>query len=136
MVSSAAGQAGAWIASHIAPTTTPTTQTLSSMSNAWDTASDSYAASTTEVKSAGADAVGVRVENELGRDARAVVEDTGTSVQNVGMAAGDVLLTASGPALATAGLKGAAGAQLEQLEDKEDKEGKDDEDGKLEDISF
>ncbi|KAH9841153.1 uncharacterized protein C8Q71DRAFT_702214 [Rhodofomes roseus] len=143
LVSSAAGQAGAWIAAHVVPTTTPATQTLSSVSNAWDTTSDGYVAGTTEVKSAVADAAGVRVENEFGQDTRAVAEDTGTSVQNVSTVVGDVLVTASGTGLATAGLKGAARTQLREQEAKDQTEEEDEkdkhdeeEDGKLEDISF
>ncbi|TFY60917.1 hypothetical protein EVJ58_g4844 [Rhodofomes roseus] len=143
LVSSAAGQAGAWIAAHVVPTNTPATQTLSSMSNAWDTTSDGYVAGTTEVKSAVADAAGVRVETEFGRDTRAVAEDAGVSVQNVSTAVGDVLVTASGTGLATAGLKGAAGTQLREQEAKDQTEEEDEkdkhdeeEDGKLEDISF
>ncbi|KZT66482.1 hypothetical protein DAEQUDRAFT_674869 [Daedalea quercina L-15889] len=138
LVSSAAGHAGAWIASHVVPTTTPATQTLSSASNAWDSASDGYVAGTAEVKSAVGDAAGVRVETELGKDARAVAEDAGASVQNASAAVGDVLVTASGPGLATAGLKGAAGAQLKEQEEKDQKkeDGQEDEDGKLEDVSL
>lgn len=131
MVSVAAGQARAWIASHVVPTTAPATQTLSSVSNAWDTASDGYVAGTTDVKSAAADAVGARVENELGEDARAVAEDTGLSAQNVSTAVGDVLLTASGPGLATAGLKGQK--EQEGKDKKLERDGKD-EDGKRENL--
>ena len=140
LVSSAAGHAGAWIASHVVPTTQPATQTLASTANAYDTVADGYSAGSAEVKAAVADAAGARVENELGPDARAVVEDTGVSVQNVGAAVGDVLVTASGPGLATAGLKGAASAQIREQEDKDKQsEGaleEEDIDGKLEDVSL
>ena len=141
LVSSAAGHAGAWIASHVVPTTPPATQALASTANAFDTAADGYTAGSGDVKAAVADAAGTRVETGLGPDAREVAEDAGATAQNVGEAAGDVLVTARGPALATAALKGAASTQLKEQEDKdrgeeEEEEAEEDIDGKLEDVSF
>lgn len=143
LVSSAAGQAGAWFASHVVPTTPPATQALASTANALDTAADGYTAGSAEVTAAVADSAGTRVERELGPDARAVAEDTGASVGNVGAAMEDVLLTASGPGLATAGLKGAASTQLSEQEEKDaradtaQEEGEEEDiDGKLEDVSL
>lgn len=140
LVSSAAGHAGAWIASHVAPTAPPATQALASTANAYEVAADGYSAGAAEVKAAVADAAGTRVETGLGPDARAIAEDAGTSARNVGVAVGDVLVTASGPGLATAGLKGAASTRLKEQEEKDEgEEGaveEEDIDGKLEDVSF
>lgn len=147
IVSSAAGQAGAWLASHVVvQATPPATRALTSAANAWDTVADGYTAGSTEVTAAVSDAAGARVERALGTDARAVAEDTGASVRNVGEAVGDVLVTASGPGLAMAGLKGAANTKLSEDEEKDAKAGQaqeertlaegEDIDGKLEDVSF
>ena len=140
LVSSAAGHAGAWLASHVVPTTPPATQALASTANAYELAADGYTAGAAEVGAAVAEAAGARVETGMGTEARAVAQDAGASARNVGAAVGDVLVTASGPGLATAGLKGAASTQLTEQEEKDEgTEGpaeEEDIDGKLEDVSF
>ncbi|KZT01957.1 uncharacterized protein LAESUDRAFT_662823 [Laetiporus sulphureus 93-53] len=126
-ISHAAENAGMWMAEHLVPNSPPAThQTLSSLSNAYDTAADGYGAGAGEVKDALADAASARIENAYGREAREVAGDVGASAQNVGGALGEVVVGTSGATIATAGIKGAAGAKADQresedwLDDRED----------------
>ncbi|KAH9943581.1 hypothetical protein B0H21DRAFT_779706 [Amylocystis lapponica] len=102
-VSSAASQAGAWVAGRLVPTTATNTENLASVS---DSATDSVGAGSAEMHSSLDEAAGEPVQNEYGVDARDLAGDVGASAGNVGTVIGDA-------ALATAG---AAGTQVRQQE--------------------
>ncbi|OCH85848.1 hypothetical protein OBBRIDRAFT_739112 [Obba rivulosa] len=117
-VSTAAGQAGAWVAGRFVPTTESNTETLQSTANAWDITSDGVSAGLSEVRSAAGDAAGKIVENDYGPEAREVLGNAATSAGNVGAVAGAAMEVTSGAAFATAGLRGAAASQTKQQERK------------------
>lgn len=112
--SSAAGQAGAWVSGHLIPTSSTASQNITSLSNAYDTATDGAVAGTTELQGSIRDATGQRVENAYGSEARVIAGNADASVENVSATMGDAAKVASGGAMVTSGLRGASSTQDRQ----------------------